>query len=48
MSKIWALVGFFFVKVIIINFQLEKYMQFKKKDVYSFSLRYLRHSDVTK
>ena len=27
----------FLVKVILIDFQLEKYMQFKEKDVYIFS-----------
>ena len=39
---------FFLVKVILIDFQLEKYMQSKKKDVYNFFLQFLRHSDVTK
>ena len=38
----------FLVKVILINFQLDKYMQCKKKNVYIFFLQYLRHSDVTK
>ena len=38
----------FLVKVILIDFQLEKYMQCKEKDVYNFCLQYKRHSDVTK
>ena len=38
----------FLVKVILIDFQLEKHMQFKEKDVYNFFLQYRRHSDVTK
>ena len=38
----------FLVKVILVDFQLEKYMQCKEKDVYNFFLQYLRHSDVTK
>ena len=29
----------FIVKVILIDFQLEKYMQFKEKDVYNFFLQ---------
>ena len=37
----------FLVKVILIDFQLEKYMQCKEKDVYNFFLQYQRHSDVT-
>ena len=28
------------VKVILIDFQLEKYMQFKEKDVYNFFLQF--------
>ena len=47
MSKIWAPVRFFIVKVILIDFQVEKYMQFKLKNVYNLR-HYLRHSDVTK
>ena len=38
----------FLVKVVLIDFQLDKYMQSKEKDVYNFFLQYLRHSDVTK
>ena len=38
----------FLVKVIFIDFRLEKYLLFKKKYVYNFFLHYLRHSDVTK
>ena len=38
----------FLVKVILIDFQLEKYMKCKEKDVYNFFLQYQRHSDVTK
>ena len=38
----------FFGKVILIDFQLKKYMQCKEKDVYNFFLQYSRHSDVTK
>ena len=38
----------FWVKAILIDFQLEKYMKYKEKDVYNFFLQYLRHSDVTK
>ena len=34
----------FLVKVILIDFQLEKYMQCKEKDVYNFFLQYLGHS----
>ena len=30
----------FLVKVILIDFQLEKYMQSKEKDVYNFLLQY--------
>ena len=30
----------FLVKVILIDFQLEKYMQYKEKDVYIFLLQY--------
>ena len=30
----------FLVKVILINFKLEKYMQCKEKDVYNFFLPY--------
>ena len=30
----------FLVKVILIDFQLEKYMQCKEKDVYNFFLQY--------
>ena len=30
----------FLVKVILIDFQLEKYMQSKEKDVYNFFLQY--------
>ena len=38
----------FLVKMILIDFQLEKYMQFKEKDIKKFFLQYWRHSDVTK
>ena len=38
----------FLVKVILIDFQLGIYMQFKEKDVYNFFSQYWRHSDVTK
>ena len=38
--EIWAPVCIFLVKVILINFQLEKYMQSKEKDVYIFFLQY--------
>ena len=38
----------FLVKAILINFQLEKYLQCKEKDVYNFFLQYYRHSDVRK
>ena len=37
----------FLVKVFPIDY-LEKYMQYKEKDVYNYFLQYLRHSDVTK
>ena len=39
--QIWAPMCFFLVKVILIDFQLEKYMQCKKKkDVFNFFLQY--------
>ena len=38
----------FLVKVSNIRFLVEKCILFKKKDVYNFSLAFLRHSDVTK
>ena len=38
----------FLVKVILIDFQLDKYMQCKEKDVYNFFLQYYCHCDITK
>ena len=38
--EIWAPVCIFLVKVILIDFQLEKYMQSMEKDVYNFYLQY--------
>ena len=48
MSKKLAPEGIFWVKVINVDFQQEKYMQIKENDVSNFFLQYLRHSDVTK
>ena len=39
MSKLGSRVHFL-VKVILINIQLEKYMQSKENDVYNFFLKY--------
>ena len=38
----------FWVKVISIDFQLEKYIPFKENDVTNFFLQNQRHSYVTK
>ena len=38
--EIWAPVRNFWVKVFPINFRLEKYIPFKKKDVSNFFLQY--------
>ena len=38
----------FWVKVIVIDFQLEKYIPFKEKDVFNFYMLYYCHNDVTK
>ena len=38
--EIWAPVGIIWVKVINVDFQLEKYMQFKENDVSNFFLQY--------
>ena len=39
MSK-FGLPRAFLVKMILIDFQLEKYVKYKKKDVYNFFLQY--------